>query len=125
VSLDVYLYGAADQTRCVCPKCGDDHAAVNEPQLFSANITHNLNTMAGEAGIYEHLWRPDKIGVTTAGQLIEPLRAGLQRLRERPEYFKRFNPANGCGTYEGLVRFVTDYADACEDNPEATVTVSR
>jgi len=27
---------------------------------YSDNITHNLNTMADNAGIYEHLWRPDE-----------------------------------------------------------------
>lgn len=29
-------------------------------ELFEANITHNLNKMAKEVGIYEYLWRPDE-----------------------------------------------------------------
>ena len=41
--------------------------------VYSANITHNLTKMADEAGIYECLWRPEEIGITKAGQLIEPL----------------------------------------------------
>ena len=35
-------------------------------EVYSANITHNLNTMADEAGIYKHLWRPDEIKITKA-----------------------------------------------------------
>lgn len=94
-------------------------------ELFTANITHNLNTMAGAAGIYEHLWRPEEIGITTARQLIEPLRAGLDQLVCYPERFKQHNPENGWGTYDGLVRFVREYLAACVTNPDATVRVSR
>ena len=39
-------------------------------EVYSANITHNLNRMAMEAGIYECLWRPDEHGITKAAQII-------------------------------------------------------
>lgn len=93
--------------------------------VYSANITHNLNTMAGEAGIYKHLWRPDEIGITKAAELIEPLRAGLALLKSDPARFKKFNPENGWGNYEGLVAFVEKYLAACEEYPAADVSVSR
>jgi hypothetical protein len=54
----------------VMQPCEDD-------EVYTANITHNLNRMAKEAGIYKHLWRPDEIGITLAGELIEPLQSGL------------------------------------------------
>jgi hypothetical protein len=93
--------------------------------VYSANITHNLNTMADKAGIYKHLWRPDEIGVERAEQLIEPLETGLALLKSDPERFKRFNPKNGWGTYEGLISFVQDYLEACKKFPGATVSVWR
>lgn len=68
--------------------------------------------MAVEAGIYEHLWRPDEIGITKAAQLIAPLRDGLERLMTDPERYKKLNPSNGWGDYEGLVAFVADYRAA-------------
>lgn len=92
--------------------------------VYSANITHNLGTMANEAGIYEHLWRPDEIGIK-AQELIHPLQAGLRRLRNKPERFKQFNPKNGWGTYEGLIEFVERYFSACEQYPEAKINISR
>jgi hypothetical protein len=94
-------------------------------EIYSANITHNLNKMAEKAGIYHHLWRPDEIGIEKAGQLIEPLTKGLDLLKKHPEQFREFNPKNGWGTYEGLVKFVKAYLDACKENPEATIEVSR
>lgn len=102
-----------------------DESDDEDTNVFHANITHNLNRMASEAGIYEHLWRPDEIGITKARELIEPLRAGLAKLEGDPEWFKKCNPSNGWGTYEGLVQFVRDYLAACEKFPEADVSVWR
>lgn len=74
----------------------------DDDEVFEYNITHNLNTMAGEAGIYKHLWQPDEIGITKAGELIEPLREGLALLKSDPERFKAFNPKNGWVIMMGL-----------------------
>lgn len=99
--------------------------AIRPTEVYSRNITHNLNKMAGEAGIYMHLWRPDEIGLTKASDLIEPLTAGLQLLKSDPERFRQFNPPNGWGRYEYLVEFVEDYLQACIENPDAEVRASR
>lgn len=94
-------------------------------EVYSANITHNLNKMAGEAGIYEHLWQPDEINITKAKELIEPLREGLHKLKSEPERYKKFNPENGWGSYDVLVKFVENYLNACYEYPDADVEVSR
>lgn len=99
--------------------------ADSSDEVYSANITHNLGTMAEGAGIYHCLWRPDEIGISKAGQLIEPLRAGLVKLEGNPAHFKELNPPNGWGTYEGLVEFVRNYLAACEQYPDAEVSVWR
>lgn len=93
--------------------------------VYSANITHNLNEMAEAAGIYTVLWRPEEALITTAAQLISPLRQGLDLLRTEPEHFKKYNAPNGWGVYTHLVRFVEEYLAACEQYPHAIVSVSR
>ena len=107
MSLDVYL------------------EAVQPCEVYWRNITHNLGAMARAAGVYRELWRPDEIGITTAGQLIEPLRRGVQWLKDNPDEARKHNPPNGWGDYEGLLLFCQSYLQACEDNPEASVRVSR
>lgn len=107
MSLDVYL------------------TATRPTTVYDRNITHNLGKMAGEAGIYKHLWRPEEIGITRAIELVEPLRAGLALLRSEPDRFKALNPENGWGSYDDFVEFVRAYLEACEENPDATVSVSR
>lgn len=94
-------------------------------EVYWANITHNLGRMADAAGIGDHLWEPEKIGVTKAAQLIEPLQAGLDRLKADPEKFQAFNAKNGWWLYEHFVPFVERYLEACREYPDADVRVSR
>lgn len=93
--------------------------------VYSRNITHNLGLMAKEAGIYLHLWHPEKVGASKAWHLIDSLRAGLKLLQSNPTRFRKFDSPNGWGRYEDLVSFVHDYLSACESNPDADVKVSR
>ena len=102
-----------------------DLIAVRKTSVFEWNITHNLSKMADKAGIYKALWRPEEIDIESANQLIGPLEKGLDLLKEKPEYFTRFNTENGWGDYEGLVRFVEEYLEACKENPDAEILVSR
>jgi len=93
--------------------------------VYDANITHNLNTMAEEAGIYKHLWRPEELGISLAGGLIEPLKKGLELLKSDQVRFEKFNAENGWGLYEHFVPFVENYLNACIENPDAEISVSR
>ena len=114
MSLDVYLQVNK------CPHCGrsDDDA-------FWANITHNLAEMANNAGIYYHLWKPEEIGITTAHQLIEPLKKAIAILKADPDGFREFEPSNKWGTYDDFIPWLERYLKACEATPDATVRVSR
>ncbi len=114
MSLDVYLVDG------VC-----EHCARGGGSLYDANITHNLGAMAEAASIYKELWRPEEIGITTASQLIEPLRKGLSWLKANETEARKHDAPNGWGLYEHFVPFVEKYLAACEANPKATVSVSK
>jgi len=107
MSLDVYLKNADGE------------------EVYTANITHNLNKMADAAGIYKHLWRPEEIGITKAAELVAPLTEGLVDMLSRPSHYWQFQPENGWGTYDGFLAWLTDYIKACAANPSATVSVWR
>ena len=94
-------------------------------EVFTDNVTHNLNEMATEACLYSVLWRPEELDIEFANELITPLQKGLDLLLANPEQFKKFNPVNGWGDYEGLVEFVRNYLDACRQFPNANVRVWR
>jgi hypothetical protein len=118
MSLDVTL--SKSYPACSC--CGRD--ATTE-YFFSSNITHNLGKMAGAADIYYELWRPEEIGITKAAELIEPLKRGLQLLKENPAKFQQFDSPNGWGLYKHFIPWIEEYLQTCIDNPDADVSVSR
>ena len=93
--------------------------------LYTANITHNLNKMAKEAGIYYFLWRPDELEITMAKNLIKPLKRGLKLLKSKSEYFRTFDDPDGWGMFDHFVPFVEKYLNACIEFPYSTIEISR
>lgn len=122
MSLDISLKSSTPKD-VECPHCGAMN--LEHEYLFSINITHNLGKMAGEAGIYKALWRPEELNVSTAGELIDSLEKGLALLKSDPERFKRFNAENGWGLYEHFVPFVEECLEAYKKYPDAIIEVSR
>lgn len=138
MSLDVYL------TRKKWVSYDKITYTEESEDIYSANITHNLNEMAERAGIYNALWRPYRLKkdyvannnykaecefeekqIIKAGEIVQILQNGLTNLRLRPEYFKKFNSPNGWGRYENFVSFVENYLAACKKYPTAIINVSR
>ena len=101
------------------------HIDGNSVDVFDRNITHNLGEMAEEAGIYKALWRPDENGFEKGSDLIPVLEAGMKDLKERPEYFMKFDAPNGWGMYIHFVPFVEAVLEACKKYPNALIWVSR
>lgn len=95
--------------------------AIEEVEIFERNITHNLANMAAEAGLYEVMWGPVENGIIYAKDAIPYLQDGVLNLKERPEYFKRFNPANGWGNYQKLLECASSFLEKCKERPEAKI----
>ena len=95
-----------------------------EARLSSYNITHNLNNMAKAVGLYEVLWRPEEIGITTAFQMIVPLEKAIDELVANPDKYKALNPPNGYGSYEDFVSFCRSVLDNCHKYPDAVIEAS-
>ena len=110
MSLDVYLE---------CPCC--------KIEVYSANITHNVNEIAKKAGVYMHLWRPDEMEppITLASELVAPLESAVKYLGDNFYNLMAMEPKNGWGTVGGLQEFVVLYLNACREFPNAKVRVSR
>ena len=105
---------------------------VTQPtSVYNGNITHNLGKMASQVKLsndktlYDILWRPEEHGFYYANEISELLDEAFNILLAYPEKYKKYNPGNGWGSYDGLVDFVYKYRNACWDNPEAELRVSR
>lgn len=114
-------------------------AEMDAREVYEANITHNLGRMASQVEtdftipggkgtvftLYDVLWGALDHGLTKAGQLIPIMADALASLRADRARLQEFNPANGWGDYDGLVRFTENYLAACEQWPDADIEVSR
>lgn len=121
MSLNFTLY----QPRTVqCTHCGAE-VNIEGEEVFSTNITHNLGRMAKEADIYKCLWRPQENSYVLAEDIINLVELGLNKLKENPEYYSKFDSDNGWGTYLHFVPWVEKVLDACKEYPEAIIKVNR
>lgn len=108
-----------------------DLIAVKPCSVFDWNCTHNLGEMAREVKLtngltlYQVMWRPDEVGHTYAKDISELLDEGWNILMSDPEHFKKFNPSNNWGDYDGLLSFAYEYRNACWKYPDAKISVSR
>ena len=100
-------------------------------EVYGRNITHNLSKMASNVvlengmNLCDVLWHPEDYKFKFAKDISEMLDEAFNILLADPDYFKTFNPINGWGDYDALVDFVYSYRNACWDNPEAEIGVSR
>ncbi len=122
MSLDVHL---SEVTTHTCAHCGHVSEVESDQEVYWANITHNLNRMADEAGIYDCCWQPADHGITKAEQMISPLEAGIALMKSDRPRFEKFNAKNGWGTYDRFLPWLERYLEACRANPNAIVRASR
>lgn len=100
-------------------------------EYLHINLTHNLTEMASQCRIissfnynpdvesdvvtlYDLLWYPKdnlNIEVPTLDYFNDVV-ACYRKLLENPKFFKQYNPANGWGSYEGLVKKTKEYISA-------------
>ena len=102
---------------------------------WSANITHNLGNMADqipvtinemETTLSSICWRPEEIFETpTTDLVLEGLLQGVNYMLLHRKELLQYESPNGWGTYEGFMKFLLNYKQACEDNPDCEIEVSR
>jgi len=116
-----------------------------QEDLYSTNITHNLGKMAGEAGLYEALWRPHRLkegyniaegdhdaeyefeeeNLVRAYEIIPIIEKGLEDMLARPKHYETFNSPNGWGMYKHFIPFIEQYLEALKEYPESFVDCDR
>ena len=93
--------------------------------VYESNITHNLGKIASACGVYYACWRPDEINCKRAKHILPMLKDGIKNLRDDPDHYHKFDSPNGWGLYIHFLPWLEQYAEACENNPEAKIKVSR
>lgn len=112
-----------------------DKQNYREEYCWDANITHNLGEMASNIPVmfgdkpttlYYACWRPEEIGASTVSDILPMLIQGIHYMVDHRKELVQYNAPNGWGTYEGFMKFLLNYKQACEDNdPDCLIKASR
>jgi hypothetical protein len=138
-----------DITACVVRHISYDNGKTliqDDEIVFSGNITHNLNKMAMEAGIYKAVWRPYEIDldfdknkeddydyinyfenntIVKAKDVSDVIKKGLEDMIKRPKHYQKFNSQNGWGLYKNFIPFLQEYLKVLGKYPEARIKCNR
>jgi hypothetical protein len=93
-----------------------------EVEVFDGNATHNLIKMWEKAGIYDDLYNS---GGKKSKEILPNLLKGLSKMLKNAKGYKKLNPKNGWGNYEGAILFLKDVISACEKNPNGKINISK
>lgn len=97
-----------------------------DDEYFHMNLTHNLTEMASQCRVlgtcnynaesavvtlYDLLWHPkNNLNIETPTlDYLEDVMACYKNLLQNPEFFKQYNPEDGWGSYEQLVKRTKQY----------------
>lgn len=89
------------------------------PDVFSANITHNVRPLFRECGADVWEWEG-----RIAGECMDELLEALAKMIRDPT-LERFDAPNGWGTREQSIPWLMHLALACSAFPRARLSVSR
>lgn len=85
------------------------------------NVTHNLVPMWHKAGCYRALYKCDG---KLALEIVPALKKSLNKMLKNPIDFKKLNPQNGWGSYEGAIDFLYGLIKEFSKYPKARIKVS-
>jgi hypothetical protein len=112
-----------------------EETSYEDDTYFHVNLTHNLTKMASNCKVigtcnydadsavitlYDLLWHPkENLKIITPNlDYLEDLVVCYKELLQNPDFYKQYNPENGWGTYEQLVKATKEYIKALTSTSE-------
>ncbi len=115
-----------------------DEENYTDEEEWWTNITHNLGTMADHIPIkdviakianvtlYDVCWHPEYVWEHPTTDLLLPcLIEGISYMVAHRKELLQYESENGWGTYNGFMKFLLNYKQACEDNQNCLIEASR
>lgn len=83
------------------------------------NYTWNVSPMYTEALGYTL----SELDGEKAKSVVGELQQGYMRMLDNPQKYKKMNPPNGWGDYEGALKYLRDLIVACQENPDCKIDI--
>lgn len=93
--------------------------AIREIRIYDSNITYNL------ADIYYKCIDGGfkTLNEMTCKEALPILNKAIENMIENEKEYRKLEPSNGWGTYEGLLKELRELRTCCEENPDGIIEV--
>lgn len=96
--------------------------AMREVEIYEANITYNLAPMYYKCIDKEKGLK--KIDNMSCKEALPIINNAITNMLNYADEYRKLNPANGWGSYEGLLAKLQELRNCCETNPDGIIEVS-
>ncbi len=101
--------------------------------LNGFNITHNMGEMARNIPVgdkwtwtlYDVMWHGDENNLINTNDITVFLQNAVRYMKKNKEELQKFNPENGWGDYDGLLKTVEDFLESCVEFPNCRIDFDR
>jgi len=90
--------------------------AKRDVEIYKKNITYNLSKMYYKALDEELGFR--KLKGLTCKEALPIINKAINDMVANADEYKKLNPANGWGSYDGLLIAFREIRNVCEENPD-------
>lgn len=96
--------------------------AKRETEIYKDNVTYNLSEMYYKCIDKEKGFK--KLDGMNCKEALPIINNAIQDMLNNADEYRKLNPENGWGSYEGLLSSLQEMRNCCENNPDGTISIS-
>lgn len=95
--------------------------AKRETDIYEANVTYNLSKMYYKCIDTEKGYK--KLDGMNCKEALPIINNAIRDMLNNADEYRKLNPTNGWGSYEGLLKQMQEMRNCCESNPDGIIRV--
>ena len=96
--------------------------AKREVEIYERDVTYYLADMYYKCIDKEKGFK--KLDGMNCKEALPIINNAIQDMLNNADEYRKLNPKNGWGSYEGLLKTLQEMRNCCESNPDGTINVS-
>ena len=95
--------------------------AKRETEIYEANVTYNLADMYYKCIDKDKGFR--KLDGMNCKEALPIIENAIKDMLNNADEYRKLNPKNGWGSYEGLLKVLQEMRICCESNPDGKIEI--
>lgn len=95
--------------------------AMRETEIYEGNVTYNLAPMYYKCIDKELGFK--KLNEMNCKEALPTINKAIEEMLNNADEYRKLNPKNGWGSYEGLLATLQEMRNCCEKNPDGKIEI--